>query len=135
MKTVINYASDVSKQRLINVQTTIVARSTLPAHLPRSPPLLEEQHLLRLPATSARNAPWPQQRNYRAAVGTEFLSPYPPYLWDSHGDPHTHGTPEKLALRSLSLSIQLGTLLQEGFRNPHELGAAHCAVMNNYRYQ
>jgi len=28
----------------------------------------------------------------RAAVGTEFLSPYPPHT-HTHGDPHTHGRP------------------------------------------
>ena len=32
----------------------------------------------------------------RAAVGTEFLSPYPPHTnthGDPYGDPHTHGRP------------------------------------------
>jgi len=36
---------------------------------------------------------------YRAAVGTEFLSPYPPHTHthgDPHGDPHTHGRPGRL---------------------------------------
>ena len=31
-------------------------------------------------------------QDFRAAVGTEFLSPYPPHTY-THGDPHTHGRP------------------------------------------
>jgi len=33
-----------------------------------------------------------KRKRGRAAVGTEFLSPYPPH---THGDPNTHGRPEK----------------------------------------
>jgi len=35
-------------------------------------------------------------KNSRAAVGTEFLSPYPPHTHThTHGNPHTNGRPEK----------------------------------------
>ena len=40
----------------------------------------------------------------KAAVGTEFLSPYPPHTHthgDPHGDPNTHGRPAGLTLNSL----------------------------------
>ena len=46
----------------------------------------------------------------RAAVGTEFLSPYSPHTHthrDPHGDHHTHGRPGSLVLRFSNTNLSL----------------------------
>jgi len=46
-------------------------------------------HPISIPMGISMGIPIPTAES-RAAVGTEFLSPYPPHI-HTHGDPHTHG--------------------------------------------
>ena len=57
--------------------------------------------------------------NARAAVGTKFLSPYPPHT-HTHGDPYTHGRPGERCKLAESTAMSCRVWTRDGPRKMKE---------------